>query len=844
MTIQQQRRHQSTATPATAKSTLTSSRKSMAPVAVLILVLSTLVARASAEITFTLPSNLVFRPNDFIALNWTVNPAPTAGTVPANTQPFDLQLRAATGQRYNIQTAIPQTAQSFRVQVPANVTGGKHSFYAVYRGVVTGQKNVVSSAQFTIPLQEATITVPSGTSTGGPATSTDPADPGTPAPGGESTGGLSATALGGIIAGVIAVFMAVAMIFLCRHRRRVAEDRKDSTSRAMDGRDSKGGHQDKESLTRSAGSAGGIPDNRSEGKEAVPLKLNRPVNGSLRSQHQNQNQHQQQQQQQHPVSPTATRNPFEAPEMMIHPDAPPGGGSPRQQNQHHHQYQPPQLPPPQQSPFATPPQQFSGMPPNPLMQQQGQQGGQQQRTQSPYHQNNNRDSFESELESAYDPHPRNMTPANRNNGPSPMNNGTSSPLVNSPSVSSRFPRDMSPQPNSPLHQHQTQAQQDREILAVAAAVAAAASPVTAHRQVQNQQQQQRGAAASPRIKEVEMQQFDVQQHHQEQQQKMMQRQQQQQQQQHQQQRSAQSTPVSAAQKSMNPTQFDDKTELEDSETDSDNEGPVQQQQQQQSQFPKPPPQQQQQQHQAEVKPPIIAAPTTTAPAPAPAPVPAPVVEDGPVYNGYRDTIFGAYAHNQGDDDDEDEEETVAVPALPASMTSPSVTATTTYQPPPGGAEIVRKKSVKFTGVPKSGPIVLPNHEAAKEHQQQRQQVKQQQQQLNQYQGPEDDSDEFYSQDEDEIRTRMLENEGVNSPSVNNPYQLRGDDDSSDEDDDYMNDPYGAYGDLPSQPQAPFKQQGQHPVGGVEDSPRLNAAVSPTSDDDFFGDVLAAVEKTA
>ncbi|KAK3812752.1 MAG: hypothetical protein JOS17DRAFT_461910 [Linnemannia elongata] len=896
MTIQQQRRP-TTSTRGSEKSTL---KKSLLAC---FIVLSTLAATATAEIIFTSPpANSTFRPRDSLLLTWAIRPV--NASVPTNTDPFDISLRAFTGQRYSIQTGVAQGTLSLQVQIPVDVTGGLHSFYAEYKNVVAPQKNVESSRQFNIPLPIVTTTPPATrTNTGGAGVPTDPANN----PPTESSGGLSAGALGGIIGGVIAILMAVAMCFLCRHRRRVAEDRKDSTSRSMEGKsglakEGGGTHQDKESLTKSAGSAGGIPDMRSEGQEAVPLKLNRPVDGSPRSQHQNQhqqqyqNQHQQNHNQQRPISPTATRNPFEAPEMMIHPNSPNGAPSPRQHNNQNHQYQPPQLPPPHQSPFGTPPQQYSGMPPNPLMGGQ-QPGGPGQRNQSPYHQSN-RDSFESELESAYDPHPRMVNPPiNRNNGPSPMNNGSASPLGYSSSTgSSRYPRNMSPQPNpgSPLNQ---QAQQDREILAVAAAVAAAASPVPAHRQVQNQQnQQQQKPGASPRMKEIEMQQFDVHQHHQEQQQKMLQRQQQQQQQQ----RSAQSTPtpLPAAQKSMNPTQFDDKAEFSDSEDDEQHQNPFQKPQNQQYPQPdvKPPPP-------VPASAPVVAAPFTPAPAaaalahpPPPPPPAAPVVEDGPVYNGYRDTIFGAYATNQ-DDDDEDEDNSMPnpVPALPpvsAVISSPPITATasTTYQPPPGGAEIVRKKSVKFTGVPKSGPIVLPNHEAAKEHQQQRQQIKQQQNQTQQgqYNQEEEDSDEFYSQDDEEIRARMLETaESITSPSVstssasfnkptvnttngtangngnnnalspirspdqlhqqhqqysNNPYQLGEDEDSTD-DEAYMDDdPYGAYTTPMPPPQAPYAHQGN--PGGVEDSPRLNAVVSPASDDDFFGDVLAAVEKTA
>ncbi|KAG0373430.1 hypothetical protein BGX24_011702 [Mortierella sp. AD032] len=833
-----------------------------------------LATTATAEISFTTPATngLSYRPGDLVTLTWTIDPAPAV-----NTQNFDLSLRALSTQRYNIQTNVAQNLLTLEVRIPANVTGGLHSFYAFYRGgAVPPLKSNASTRQFHIPLPIVNPTTPASDA---PATRTGTAPDATgtaPAAGGGSGGGMSPVVLGGIIAGVIVVLMAVAMVFLGRHKRRVAEGRKDGTSRSMDGKGGKegagggGGHQDKESLTKSAGSAGGFPDNRSEGQEAVPLKLNRPpMDGSPRSQHkQHQNQHQQHNQQR-PPSPTATRNPFEAPEMMIHPNSPThGGASPRQQNQNHHQYQPPQLPPPQHSPFGTPPQQYSGMPPNPLMSNNNQHPDQ-QRTQSPYHQgnSNNRDSFESELESAYDPHPhgRMMTPPiHRNNS---NNGGPASP--------------------SPLG-HSPSGAQDREILAVAAAVAAAASPVPAHRQPPNQQQQnQQKAAPSPRMKEIEMQQFDVQQHHQEQQQKMMQRQQQQQQP-PQPSWSAQSTPMPAAQKSMNPTQFDDKTEFEDSDTsDSDDENPFRKPQNQQ--------QNQQQQQQQFVPPPPPSAPAA-APAPpatqqstiAPPPPPpaAPVIEDGPAYNGYRDTIFGAYANTQGDDDDEDDDEIIAVPALPSTtiaspLVGPTTAATTatTYQPSTGGAEIVRKKSVKFTGVPKSGPIVLPSHEAAKEHQQQRQQIKQQQQ----FQQQEEDSDEFYSQDDEDIRARMLETAGqsMTSPSEsnapasfrptvststngnapgnsgdnvlspirspgqqqysNNPYQLGEDEDSTDDEDNmHDDDPYGAYGDMPPPPQAPFKQQ----QPGVEESPRLNAVVSPTSDDDFFGDVLAAVEKTA
>ncbi|CAO3571452.1 unnamed protein product [Mortierella alpina] len=730
---------------------------------------------ASANVVFIgFAQNTTVKPGASMEVNWKIQPA--NGTV-ENLEPFDLVLRALTGQGYSIQKAVPQNLLKLAVRIPAEATGGKHSFYAFLQG---GVKSVASN-QFVIEGPEVSMTsAPSATSTDTNSSATLPA-----AKPSEDTG-LSGGALAGIIGGAVVLLLLVALIFFFRSRRRVAEA-KDSNGSSTDDHKERGftsgpdayssKNQDKESLTRSAGSGGG--PHFDDGMVAVPLHGSGPRSprgDDPRAQHQQQQE--QMHQLQHPRSPT--KNPF---------DAPPPGTSPRLQ-----QYQPPQPPP------------HGGMP-NPLMAPpvHAHQQQQLQRGPSPYHQSS-RDSFESEIESAYDPAHTRMMNNNSNNG-MPMHGMP--PMHGSPSLShspsgrstnsSRYPQNMSPQPAF-SNQH------DREIMAAAAAVAAAASPVQGHRQLQQQPPQptlgqQQGLqhpgnkspmarSASPRMKEIEMQPLDIQQHHLEQQQKMLMRQKQQQQaemqqqqQQEQQQRSAQSTPVPlpAAQKSINPTQFDDKAEVEENDE-----------------------------------------------------------ENVPVYNGYRDTIFGAYAQNQDDDEEEDDESAKApVPALPASILVQNSTPSNSSEEPSsnmttGVVQIQRKKSVKFTGVPSTGPIVLPNQEAAKEHQQQRQQKKKQEleDQRPVSEAYTEDYGEDY-EDEDDIRNRLMEIEAEavspspsyasSRPQINT--RLR-----------RPPPPATSSPQQQQQQQRPFQQ----PPNGAEGSPSLNSVSA--FGNGFYEDVLAAVEK--
>lgn len=81
---------------------------------------------ASANIEFiktTLPN---VNPGDSMTLNWNIIAAPPAGTV-INTAPFNLVLRALSGQSYLIRANVPQDSLTIRVTVPTNATGGKVS---------------------------------------------------------------------------------------------------------------------------------------------------------------------------------------------------------------------------------------------------------------------------------------------------------------------------------------------------------------------------------------------------------------------------------------------------------------------------------------------------------------------------------------------------------------------------------------------------------------------------------------------------------------------------------------------------------------------------------------------
>ncbi|KAG0087434.1 hypothetical protein BGZ92_007331 [Podila epicladia] len=712
----------------------------------LLLAASSWISIVSANINFAaIPAGLELKPGDFYVVNWTVN-TPTNVTM-VNMNPFTLQLRAVTQQRYNLQTNVLQNSTTARIQIPADATGGGHKFYADYQGNPLGP-NVAMSGQFNIL---GRIETPTATgSTTGTGSGAHPTESGAPA----ADTGMSGGALAGIIGGVVVLFLGVALLFYFRHRRRIAERVADS--RSMD--ESKEGfgayskNQDKESLTRSAGSGGGPagsigggsalagaaaggprsrPDERSPNQQQG-MNANPMAGGAAGGPRPRPDERSPNQQQGMNASATSknrndgngggnsptTRNPFEG-----------GAPSPR-----HEQYQPPamtQQPPrpyQQQSPFANPPmhQQHPG----------------------------NRDSFESELESAYDPTHRANPMLNRND--SNPNGARTSPLSHSAS-GSRYPHNMTPQPT----QQNPFASQDREMMAVAAAVAAAASPVQSHRQLDPHSQSPVSRAATPRA--IEMQPLDIQQHHLEQQQRMAQRQQQQQTQA--QASSKPQTPVQplpAAQHSINPTQFDDKAEIEE--------------------------------------------------------------DSGPAYNGYRDTIFGAYAQNQDDDDEEDE---APVPVVPNHLANAQNNKPNDTPAPTGGAEIQRKKSVKFTGVPASGPIVLPNHEAAKEHQIQK--SKQQQQQQQQQARPVSDqiySDEDgdYDEDETQMQMRMLEQElaaASPAPAGSRPY-------------------VNTSGSSNASGSSPY-MSALSPVRSPDQS-HSNANDEPMFGNDFYEDVIAAVEK--
>ncbi|KAF9130164.1 hypothetical protein BGW39_003401 [Mortierella sp. 14UC] len=776
---------------------------------------------ASANIEFvktTLPN---VNPGDQMTLNWNMIPTPPAGTV-INVQPFNLVLRALTGQRYLIQGNVRQELLTLRVTVPSNATGGLHSYLCDYTGN-DGLKGV-STGQFTISgasVTTTTVTRPA-TTTSGPVTV--PTTSGTSSTDGENKsegeGGLSSGALGGIIGGVVALFLFFAAIFFFRHRR-IVRERNDHT-RLDDTKESI--HEPQGSSARSGPPSG--PPGHGHGGHGehdggmVSVPLGGPRSNELQRNHSNEfesprSQHQMQHLGGSPgPNNNNGKNPFEGPEetMVMGPNGPMARSlSPRDQ---HQPYQPPQL---NQQPLRQQPPPY-GMPPS-------HPGMQQQRNQSPFQQSN-RDSFESELESAYDPNQARMMnnsnnfggngPIQRNNSNAMMHGGPLSHSASSRSLNSNGPR-QNMSPSSPhLQQQPGNPFQDRELMAATAAsmaVAGAAghqsngSPSMAHRQLQSNQQMS-PRSQSPMIRAIEMQPLDVQQHQYEQQQRALQRQQQQQQQQQKQ------------QQALSPVQ------------------PLQVQ------------------HQA-VPPPQATVASTSAPPPAPvpsAPGPAPgahpfnptlyddkteIDDDGaPVYNGYRDTIFGAYVHTPGDDDDDDESgsdnDNTPVPAVPTSAMTQAQTQQKQQNEagPAGGAGIERKKSVKFTGVPPSGPIVVPGV-AQQQQQPQPQQQKPQQQMY--HSGEDDDEDdedyEYGDADEEDIKLRLMETE-VPSPSSTHSRPMIN----------TMSSPSASH----SAPRIPTAATGT-PLSPIRsptqayNSPSSHYQQQQQQSDNFFDDVLAAVD---
>lgn len=85
---------------------------------------------ASANIVFiNYPVNTTVKPGGSIEVSWRIQPP--NGTV-ENMEPFDLELRAFTGQRYSIQKGIPQATSKLTVQIPTVATGGKVCFAECY----------------------------------------------------------------------------------------------------------------------------------------------------------------------------------------------------------------------------------------------------------------------------------------------------------------------------------------------------------------------------------------------------------------------------------------------------------------------------------------------------------------------------------------------------------------------------------------------------------------------------------------------------------------------------------------------------------------------------------------
>jgi hypothetical protein len=78
---------------------------------------------ASANIEFIKTQLPSVNPGDQMTLNWNIITAPPAGT-PNNTAPFNLVLRALSGQRYLIRSNVAQELRTIRVTVPTDATGG------------------------------------------------------------------------------------------------------------------------------------------------------------------------------------------------------------------------------------------------------------------------------------------------------------------------------------------------------------------------------------------------------------------------------------------------------------------------------------------------------------------------------------------------------------------------------------------------------------------------------------------------------------------------------------------------------------------------------------------------
>jgi hypothetical protein len=80
------------------------------------------ISAVSADIRFgPVSTTTPFNPSDQLLLTWTRVANST------DNQPFSLQLRAETGQRFIISNDVPQTLSQYAVTIPKEATGGKVS---------------------------------------------------------------------------------------------------------------------------------------------------------------------------------------------------------------------------------------------------------------------------------------------------------------------------------------------------------------------------------------------------------------------------------------------------------------------------------------------------------------------------------------------------------------------------------------------------------------------------------------------------------------------------------------------------------------------------------------------
>ncbi|KAF9977909.1 hypothetical protein BGZ73_004505 [Actinomortierella ambigua] len=776
-----------------------------------------LVQLASANINFaTVPDATPYAPNARINLNWTYSPTVNPPDI-LNLEPVNLYLKAESGQTYHLQKNVNQQLLRISITIPSNVTGGRHHVEADYTETATDSAKSARTNWFLITGDIVTTTPrarPTATSTSVDVPSNTP-DSGV---GNDNGGGLSAGALAGIIGGVIVLLLLVALIFACRYRRRNRAAA--AESRGMDDKKSRGGdyssNQDKEVLTMAPVHNEPVTP---PGAKREPYDQFPPL--SPHSPHQqHQHQHQQQQQFQHmhggaPVESLGGRsprqpprqvptNPFESendhrpqqhqsPQQQQHGRMPPGTSPRMSPRMPHHQYEPPALPPHHQQ------QQH-----NQHMQGRPGMGTPPQQQQNPFQNQNGRRSFESEIESAYDPSHNRPHPEAQSvySGVSPSRSGSSS----------RMPHDARSLHHARSQQDlQAQAQSNEERQALAAAVAAASSPAQTPRQPYSPQMAQRQLQRtdSGRMREIEMQPLEIQQHHLAQQQKVAERQR------------AQS-PLVPHQKPLVPNQV----EQQHHQT-----SPVSPPPQQHApvipsplanNVPIPPPPQPQQPSQPQNQTPAqVQSPPESKFDPTHYDDKAELQDDDDEasrqpYNGYRDTIFGAYADTRAHDSDSesDDDGIRGVPIIPPSIANQPALQGQQQQVNKAqyeqseGAQVQRKKSVKFTGVPTTGPIVLDGPEAAAQHQAQRQQRLQEQQKHQHHDSDDDSDDDDFDdyEDDNDIKHRMMQTEtgsSYSSPNASHP----------------------------------------SPYQNAELSPSLDNVAAFGSEDGFYEDVLAAVEKS-